>query len=466
MGAEQDHHHQHAHVHQQYHYHPLSHHRRQDSTSSTASGASAGSTSTCVSGEYTRFGVNNNASTCSTSSSTDCNNRSCGITSNTPRANDEAVDRDDFWEMLLDVPVGQQSKEFDGDAHDLSIPNPPPATSIKPDAHDYDLVAWLQELNEDGSFFFADEETAPTTNTHHLNNNNNNIHSSSAPQMKRHAQFKQVKLENESIPMYANAPALAPANVDAPVKLETHKHNSTASTGGRVRRSHEPVNKGSTVDMYSEVPTPVASPAPSWSSDSGRKRPRQENSQTQRISLPKLSHSASASSLPSAASSPTASVASSSKPTKITAMSIFMKHVRFTDDGIDASGIISRACFEDWLQSREKMPLRPEECYRKSLLCHLTCSDGGSCPFTPEVEAAVLQLLRKSGQIWPAFQNRVNAEGRIINIGIKGLRCLGFHERKLQPGDSSLDAAKIRRKSKARAKGKSKRFAASPTCHP
>jgi len=132
---------------------------------------------------------------------------------------------------------------------------------------------------------------------------------------------------------------------------------------------------------------------------------------------------------------------------RMTAMEIFHNFTKwYTDEKgnlyVDASGIISRECYELWLASRKKMPSRPEETFRKSILCHCTSSDGGSAPFPPEVEYALLKLLRQPGKVWPCFEGQVDKNGKPVNIGQKGLRATGYHEKKAASANSDQAAVK------------------------
>uniref|UniRef100_A0A7S2WH50 Uncharacterized protein n=1 Tax=Mucochytrium quahogii TaxID=96639 RepID=A0A7S2WH50_9STRA len=117
----------------------------------------------------------------------------------------------------------------------------------------------------------------------------------------------------------------------------------------------------------------------------------------------------------------------------ITAMEVFLSFVRTVQTNlgpqIDCRGVFSRACFERWLETRQNVPSKPEECFRKSILAHITCSDGGSCPFPAPIETALLEILRETGSVWECFRGRFDQRGRPVKIGIKGLRCQGFHER-------------------------------------
>jgi hypothetical protein len=116
-----------------------------------------------------------------------------------------------------------------------------------------------------------------------------------------------------------------------------------------------------------------------------------------------------------------------------TSMSIFLDFTKRDSETqqVDPSGIISRDCYTRWLDTRRSKPIRPEETFRKAILCHLTCTDGGSQPFPEEVEAALLTMLREGGKVWPCFKgSKYERTGETVKIGIKGLRCKGYHERK------------------------------------
>lgn len=113
---------------------------------------------------------------------------------------------------------------------------------------------------------------------------------------------------------------------------------------------------------------------------------------------------------------------------------MFLRHTRkYVDESgatrVDPSGIISRGCFDDWLATRTRVPNRKFETFRKCLCAHLTCSDGGSMPFPENVETPLLKLLRRSGSVWPAFAGLKDEGNKPVCIGIKGLRCVSYHER-------------------------------------
>mmetsp|Transcript_5567 Transcript_5567/g.8649 ORF Transcript_5567/g.8649 Transcript_5567/m.8649 type:complete len:238 (+) Transcript_5567:22-735(+) len=119
----------------------------------------------------------------------------------------------------------------------------------------------------------------------------------------------------------------------------------------------------------------------------------------------------------------------------ITSLEVFTSfvHVYIDHNGnrvVDCSQILSRDCFEKWLQTRTVYPSHPEECFRKSIISHITCSDGGSSPFPKEVEKGLLEIARRR-EVWACFRGGIDSvTGKPIKIGIKGLRSLGFHEKK------------------------------------
>jgi len=67
---------------------------------------------------------------------------------------------------------------------------------------------------------------------------------------------------------------------------------------------------------------------------------------------------------------------------------------------IDASGVVSFACYEAWVKNRTAMPGEPERIFRRSLISHVTSVDGRQ-PFTAKEEEAILRVLRRK-QIWYA----------------------------------------------------------------
>jgi len=116
----------------------------------------------------------------------------------------------------------------------------------------------------------------------------------------------------------------------------------------------------------------------------------------------------------------------------VTSIQVFQKYIREvrTPDNnirIDCSGVISRACYEEWLATRKVKLKKPEDGFRKCLVSHITRTDGGSRVFLPRHEAAIIELLRPR-KVWPCFEGRFYQDGKEVTIGIKGLRAKGFHE--------------------------------------
>lgn len=96
----------------------------------------------------------------------------------------------------------------------------------------------------------------------------------------------------------------------------------------------------------------------------------------------------------------------------------------------DVSGFFTRKCFEDWYKSYELKLAQPEEVFRKALIQKLTISDGKSIPMPLMLEKAFLKEVRKR-QTWGCFLGRtyINEPSKFVNIGSKGTRILGYHEK-------------------------------------
>ena len=60
----------------------------------------------------------------------------------------------------------------------------------------------------------------------------------------------------------------------------------------------------------------------------------------------------------------------------MSSINVFLRFVQRDEKGnIDASRVISEACFAEWLSSkRENVPRDPEEAFRKSLIGHCILS--------------------------------------------------------------------------------------------
>jgi len=119
-----------------------------------------------------------------------------------------------------------------------------------------------------------------------------------------------------------------------------------------------------------------------------------------------------------AAAAPVAAAPSASKPYE-TSLKVFRRHLKTfkLPDGsarIDAEGVISRACYEDWLATRSRSAGEPEKTFQRILTCCVSGTDGRQ-PFTADEEAGVLEQIRRK-RVWPAFADTAFA------IGSKGFR--------------------------------------------
>ena len=118
--------------------------------------------------------------------------------------------------------------------------------------------------------------------------------------------------------------------------------------------------------------------------------------------------------------SPASSLESTTKSLAYeSSLKVFRRHIKttVTPDGsvqVDSEGIVSRACYEDWLSTRPHSTSTPEQKFRRTLTCSVSGTDGRR-PFSPLEEASVLEQLRMK-RVWPAFV------GSSFVIGSKGFR--------------------------------------------
>jgi hypothetical protein len=120
----------------------------------------------------------------------------------------------------------------------------------------------------------------------------------------------------------------------------------------------------------------------------------------------------------------------SEKPKALTTRQILLKYaVKDAKGNVDASGMLSKECYNEWVQTRSTAPRVPHTAFRDAVKKVLIGSSRVT-PFPPEVEAAVLVILREK-VVWPCF-----ADIPRIGIGKRGWHVRGYHQRKLM-GDSS-----------------------------
>eukprot|EP00924_Labyrinthula_sp_SR-Ha-C_P006153 snap_masked-scaffold_54-processed-gene-1.39-mRNA-1 protein AED:0.27 eAED:1.00 QI:0/-1/0/1/-1/1/1/0/249 len=122
--------------------------------------------------------------------------------------------------------------------------------------------------------------------------------------------------------------------------------------------------------------------------------------------------------------------ASETNVTPLTSMMVFAKYIRMnevdygTGKGykIDASGIFSRECYEEWIATRCKKLKQPEQSFRKALTAHVKGVDRRK-PFAQEIEVEVLRILRQE-KCWPCFKDSNYSS----KIGIRGFKSKGYWE--------------------------------------
>ncbi len=109
--------------------------------------------------------------------------------------------------------------------------------------------------------------------------------------------------------------------------------------------------------------------------------------------------------------------------------SIFVKHFSLgknKDGELDASGVFSDECFNEWLSTRRCPVKNCNESFRRALLSHLT-GQCGRKPFSPLMEKAVLKLV-KQNEVWKCFAGKRDRNGKPINVGAYGFRGMGYWE--------------------------------------
>mmetsp|Transcript_6179 Transcript_6179/g.9699 ORF Transcript_6179/g.9699 Transcript_6179/m.9699 type:complete len:228 (-) Transcript_6179:1312-1995(-) len=109
----------------------------------------------------------------------------------------------------------------------------------------------------------------------------------------------------------------------------------------------------------------------------------------------------------------------------ITSYDLFL-HFAYKDGEYDASRVLSRECYEMWLNTRRNLPTTPEDAFRRHITAHITGTRKRS-PFPPNMEKDLLVFVRSS-TVWPCFRNQCFPDGTPILIGKHGFRATGFHE--------------------------------------
>mmetsp|Transcript_30649 Transcript_30649/g.49152 ORF Transcript_30649/g.49152 Transcript_30649/m.49152 type:complete len:220 (-) Transcript_30649:32-691(-) len=110
-------------------------------------------------------------------------------------------------------------------------------------------------------------------------------------------------------------------------------------------------------------------------------------------------------------------------PMQATSMEIFQMFITYDAYGnVDASGVISKECYNAWLQTRKSCLKNPELTFVQSVRGHITgTKEGGRNPFSQGAEASILKIIRQKN-IWPCFQ------GTKAKYGSRGMKITGYHE--------------------------------------
>ena len=77
---------------------------------------------------------------------------------------------------------------------------------------------------------------------------------------------------------------------------------------------------------------------------------------------------------------------------------------------LDATEVISKECFEDWISSRKTTPIHPRRSFQRALSAHIT-GLGGRMAFEENEEIAILKVIRQPIR-WPCFDDIDTTPGR------------------------------------------------------
>ena len=107
-----------------------------------------------------------------------------------------------------------------------------------------------------------------------------------------------------------------------------------------------------------------------------------------------------------------------------TSIKVFRKWLKKEGGVLNASGVVSKACFDDWSTGRSSLSSKGlSRIFQRTLTSHITGTDARQ-PFKPDEEEAILKVIRKQQQ-WPAFY------GTNLTIGSRGFRSHGYHEKRI-----------------------------------
>uniref|UniRef100_A0A7S3LJ95 Uncharacterized protein n=1 Tax=Aplanochytrium stocchinoi TaxID=215587 RepID=A0A7S3LJ95_9STRA len=108
---------------------------------------------------------------------------------------------------------------------------------------------------------------------------------------------------------------------------------------------------------------------------------------------------------------------------EMTSIAVFNEFIEYDAQGnCNASGILSKECYQKWLESRKKKPKCPPKAFRRALTAHVRGVDGRR-PFEVRAERSLLRELRKK-KIWACFEGDPESY-----IGIQGFPSSSYHEK-------------------------------------
>lgn len=103
-------------------------------------------------------------------------------------------------------------------------------------------------------------------------------------------------------------------------------------------------------------------------------------------------------------------------------LQMFEKYVTLNEIGqLDATMLFSLQCYNEWLNTRKTYPKNPPEAFRKMITGHCR-GDSGLLPFQPQIEKAVVFMLRRR-RVWECFR------GTGVKVGLRGFKTKGYWEK-------------------------------------
>lgn len=130
------------------------------------------------------------------------------------------------------------------------------------------------------------------------------------------------------------------------------------------------------------------------------------------------------------------------KARSLSSFQVFSQFIKMVDEGETGEDILSEACVQLWLDTRQTKVVHPEESFRRTLIAHIRGAYGRQ-PFNEVVEASLLKILRTT----IVNGAPVNAWERCFphntsNIGKRGFNKLGYHEQQREKNSPGTEITK------------------------